>query len=198
MLFDTDAFCKLGVARLLYETIATFGVTIKECGRLPALPYMLKRGRLRRNLGDVNSEYLIRLADEMPSIPEPTGRWLALLTGQSSIDPGEALLLAMAAEQSCFVITGDKRALVGVKELPEFSAALDGRVVVLEAVMATLCRMLGEDALRARVMPIGNIDAAIRVCFSDPGASPLVGLGSYFDELAENLYPLKLWSPWLP
>ena len=54
-MIDTDAFCKLGTADLLTDAIGVLGVDIGECGRLAALPYMLRRGRLRRAFGDDNS-----------------------------------------------------------------------------------------------------------------------------------------------
>ena len=47
LLVDTDAYCKLGVAELLVDAVAVLGVAVDECGRLAALPFMLRRGRLR-------------------------------------------------------------------------------------------------------------------------------------------------------
>ncbi len=34
LLFDTDAFCKLGIASLLEDVAHIFGATLQECGRL--------------------------------------------------------------------------------------------------------------------------------------------------------------------
>ena len=93
LLFDTDAFCKLGIANLLSETTDGFGVMLVECGRLPALSYMLKRGGLRRKLGALVCDLLVNLAEQMPVAPEPSERWLEPLANRPLIDPGEALLL---------------------------------------------------------------------------------------------------------
>ena len=85
-----------------------------------------------------------------------------------------------------------------MKDLPEYTLALEGRVVMLEAVLASLSIQLGEATLRARVTPLCKIDTATRVCFSDVGTSPMIGLRSYFNDLVDSVDPLKLWSPWLP
>ena len=43
LLIDSDAFCKLAASGLLSDAAALFN---GECGRLPALPHMLRRGQL--------------------------------------------------------------------------------------------------------------------------------------------------------
>lgn len=48
LLLDTDIFCKLGVADLLDDTLSILGLKYSDCSRLPALPHMLRRGRLVR------------------------------------------------------------------------------------------------------------------------------------------------------
>ena len=195
LLFDTDAFCKLGVAGLLLETMRTFNVTVAECGRLPALPFMLRRGGLRRKFGNLECDRLIDLSQEIPIALQPSDEWLEPLASQASIDPGEALLLATSAEQGCYLITGDKRGLLGITKLPKFVEALNGRVVVPEAMVSALCLRLGVNSIRARIQPLMTTDTAMRVSFSDLDLSPLIGLSSYYDDLAASLAPLNLWSP---
>ena len=198
LLIDTDAYCKLAVAGLLTDAVAVLGVPIQECGRLAALPYMLRRGRLRRQFGDDQSDALARLAERLPLAIEPGDRWLDPLTTVASIDPGEAQLLAASAEGNLLLLTGDKRALHGVKDIPGYADALDGHIVVLEAILTELCLQLGVDIVRSRICPLLEVDTAVAVCFSDSQFSPLVGLVSYYEELAVNLSPLNLWRPAIP
>lgn len=51
LLIDNDAFCKIGTGGLLLESLALLGVDLASCGRLPSLPYMLRRGRLPKQYG---------------------------------------------------------------------------------------------------------------------------------------------------
>ena len=126
---------------------------------------------------------------------QPSDHWLDPLIAVPSIDPGEAQLLAASAESGLLVLTGDKRGLCGVKDIPGYAEALDGQVVVLEAIVAELCVKLGVDGVRSRIRPLMEVDAAVRVCFSVPGYSPLEGLRSYYEDLALSLDPLNLWKP---
>ena len=193
LLIDTDAFCKLGTADLLTDAIGVLGVDIGECGRLAALPYMLRRGRLRRAFGDDNSDNLLDLALGLLPAPQPGDDWLELLVGSHDIDAGEAQLLAASAEYGLLVMTSDKRALLGIKDVPGFPEALDGKVIVLEAILLDLYSRLGFDTIRTRVNSLIQVDRVVGICFSSP--SPAVGLLSYFCDLAKQVYPLKLWKP---
>ena len=195
LLVDTDAYCKLSIANLFADATAVLGVSLGECGRLAALPYMLRRGRLRKQFGDSLCDAMIPEAEGMPIAIQPNTNWLDPLTAVSSIDPGEALLLAASAEHGTLLLTGDKRGLHGVRNIPGYSQALDGRVVVLEAILIALCGQLGVDTMRSRVRDLMDVDIAVGLCFSYSNPSPLVGLLSYYQDLAVALSPLNLWPP---
>jgi len=49
LLVDSDAFCKLAASDLLSDAAMLFDAELPDCGRLPALPYMLRRGGLPRD-----------------------------------------------------------------------------------------------------------------------------------------------------
>ena len=51
VLVDSDILCKLAIADLLEPALQTLGYEVERCARLPALPYMLRRGRLRESYG---------------------------------------------------------------------------------------------------------------------------------------------------
>lgn len=195
LLVDTDAYCKLGAAGLFTDAITALGVQYQECGRLAALPYMLRRGRLRKVFGEDTSDALAHFAEGMPIATLPSDSWLDPLTAVDSVDPGEAQLLAASAECGLLLLTGDKRGLRGVKDIPGYAEALNGRVIALEAALVELCVRMGVDEIRSRIRPLMGVDVVTRVCFSDSNPSPLAGLLSYYENLAADLQPLNLWRP---
>jgi hypothetical protein len=193
LLIDTDAFCKLAVCGLLKDAVRLLGANWSECGRLPALPHMLRSGCLRNKYGDENCKLMLALAESVPPVPEPGGVWLEKLV---PVDPGEAQLFAAASEFEISVLTGDKRALKAVKDISGFPAALEGRIIVVEAVLIALCNHFGTDRIRRHLQPLTGTDQMIKICFSNPGSDPLECLRSYFSNLSDEAAPLVLWDPW--
>ena len=195
LLVDTDAFCKLAVGDLLTDAVGLLGADLSECGRLPALPYMLRRGRLRDLFGAEACDAMMPAADLMPLAVRPSDAWLDRLAPIPAIDPGEAQLFAAAAEAGLVVVSGDKRALRALKNVPGFAGALAGRIVVLEAILLALCRELGPDEVRRRVRPLLASDKMVQVCFSTGNPDPNEALESYYEILVAELGPLVLWNP---
>lgn len=195
LLIDTDAFCKLACGGVLQASVNVLGADFTECGRLPALPYMLRRGRLRRVFGPEACDAMIPIAEQMPVAAQPSELWLGKLTPVQDIDPGEAQILAAAAEAGLFVMSGDKRALRAIRNVDGFSYALGGRVVVLEAILLALCDRFGSDDIRQRLRGSSGLDKVVSVCFSAHSQSPPDALLSYYRSLAAELVPLVLWNP---
>jgi len=195
LLIDTDVFCKLGICGLLTEAIEIFNLQLSDCGRLPTLPYMLRRGRLRRLYGQEQCDALLPTCKKIPAVVLENEQWLDRLTPIPEVDPGEALIFATAAEHHMLVMTGDKRALVALKNLPEFQTALTGRIIGFEAILIALCDRHGTAEMRARVEPLRPKDAIIDVCFSDGNDDPCEGLLSYHKDLERSVRPLQLWDP---
>jgi len=195
LLIDTDVFCKLAVSDLLHDAVRVLGAKLESCFRLPALPHMLRRGRIRRRYGAEACDSMVRLAMTLPTIPQPGAEWLDALAAVQEIDPGEALIFAAAAESGGSVVSGDKRALESLKDLKDHQEALAGRIVVLEAVLLSLCHDLGADVVRQRVQPLETLDSVVRVCFSSQASEPEEGLLSYLEDLRGAVFPLTLWDP---
>ncbi len=195
LLVDTDIFCKLGLTGLFGDTLAALGVQTCECGCLPALPYMLRRGSLPRAYGVQACADLIPAAEGIACIDPASAEWLDRLTPVPEIDPGEAQLLATAAQQSLLFLTGDKRALRAVKSVMGFAEALSGRVIVTEAVLAALCDRIGSAEVRRRIQPLAAIDTMVKVCFSEGNPDPPSALASYLDRLSAEVSPMALWTP---
>ena len=195
LLVDTDAFCKLAVGGVLHDAARLWGVNLMGCRRLPALPYMLRRGRLRKVFGPDACDALIPVANMVPVVTRPSDSWLDRITLIQAIDPGEALMFAAAAEASLFVLTGDKRALRALKGVPGFPEALHGRIIVIEAVFLALCDRYGADDIRRRVQGLATTDKVIEICFSPGNQDPQGALLSFYRSLALELAPLVLWEP---
>lgn len=195
LLVDTDAFCRLAASGLLGAAADLFGASVGECGRLPALPHMLRRGKLREEIGASICDDLVGLANDMKPCGSPGAAWLDRLTGVESIDPGEAILLATAAEAELPVVMNDKRALRALRSVEGFLTPLSGRVVVLEAILIALCRRLGVAEVRHRIQPIAAMDRMVQVCFSPENSDPVAALQSYYEHLSGEVAPLVLWHP---
>lgn len=166
LLVDTDAFCKLGVAGLIEDAAGVFGARLPDCGRLPALPHMLRRGALVKRYGRNACDALILHAEAMPVLPKPGAAALDPLAANDAVDPGEAQLFAASAEFDLLVVSGDKRAMRALKHVREIHAPLARRLVTLEAILLKLCERIGLEDLRRRVGPLAVHDKAIGVCFS--------------------------------
>ena len=186
VLVDSDVFCVLGASNLLEPALRALQSQLKDSGRLPALPYMLKRGTLLDSYGEALCAQLGTLARIIPVVGEPSTRWIDTLSSITDVDPGEAQLLAKAAEDRLIVMTGDKRALRAIRTMPELCVALSERVVVLEAIMISLCTDLGVDVVSKAIRPVRHVDTALGICFSDANTRPVDALSSYFEDLVRR------------
>lgn len=195
LLSDTDAFCKLSAIGLFKDAAKLLGGEPGLVERLPALPHMLRKSRgLRKQLGDALADSLAPLADAQPPIPAASSAVAAMLTGKNNIDVGEVQLLALTANDTLLLMSGDKRALVAVSEVTQVVPMLAGKVVCLEAMMLALCKTLGVNQVLAAVAPHRHLDKVFQICFSE-GGTPMECLGSYMRALQESVKPLVLWSP---
>lgn len=195
LLLDSDVFCKLGIGGLLVDALSVFGAGIEECGRLPALPYMLQRGRLPRIYGTDACTELLPMATSMKPVPAPETSWIDRLAPVTDIDPGEAQLFAAGAQMGLIVVTGDKRALRGLKAVEGYAEALSGRIVSFEAILIALCDRLGPAEVRSRVESLASRDKMLAACFSTGNPDPRDCLAAYARELQTELQPLRLWMP---
>jgi hypothetical protein len=193
LLVDTDAFCKLAAADLLDEVLALLGVSRAQCAVLPALPYMLERGRLRKRYGDFESARLRKLADEFPVAPDSSSTWLDALTAESSIDPGEAQLFALAAEHGIRILTGDKRALEALAKVNNIHPHLSGNVITLEAVLSGLAEQVPDAQLRRMGSVLGQHDQMAKAVFASTGSDLGEALDSYVRDVESRAKPLLLW-----
>lgn len=194
LLVDSDLFCKLGVGGVLLDAIAALNTEISECGCLPALPHMLRRSRLTKIYGVKQCASLIPIANKMQAVSAPEARWVDKLISAHDVDPGEAQLFAVAAQDALLVATGDKRALNALKDIEGFADALSGRIVVLESILLALCERLGTEVVRRRIRSVAETERTLAICFSNSVKDPREALESYYLSLASEIAPLTLWD----
>lgn len=195
VLFDTDAFCKLGATGLLEAVAERLGSRLAECARLPALPHQLQRGGIRKRYGDVICEGLKPIASSLAAIPDPSVTTLELFRTIPNVDPGEARLLALCIERGDILVTGDKRALSAVAAAaPELAGRLAGKVVLLEAILLALCSINGEAHVRTSCAAAVGFDAMFAVCFSSGNLNVTESLRAYLDDSRRTCSPIDLWD----
>jgi hypothetical protein len=195
LLLDTDAFCMFADVGLLERAARAIGVNWGDCSRLPALPYMLRRGRLRNRLGEKRSDRLLPTALTISVAPTPLPLWADRLLGIQDMDPGEAQLLALSAERGFLLLTGDKRAVTAVRNIGVFVDALRGRIILPEVLLLLLCELDGDKYIRNAFKTGQGEDKMLQVVFSDDNPSPRDALNSYIARATSDLAPLVLWSP---
>ena len=197
LLIDTDAFCKLAIGGVINDSVRLLDADLATCGRLPALPYMLRRGRLRARYGPELCDALIPLVDTMPIVEVSSRLYLDQLAAIPEIDPGEAQLFAKMAGTELHLITGDKRSVRALKSVSDLTHVLAGRIIVLESILLALCEDLGLKEIQERTNELRHLDNVVQVCFSEPNDDPEGCLASYFSQLVKEVQPLHLWQPHL-
>lgn len=195
VLVDSDAFCRLASGDLFNDALAILGTTVHECGCLPALPYMLRRGSLPKTYGPETCANLVDLAESIDCVSDPDPLWLERVALIPEIDVGEAQLFAFAAANSLMVVTGDRRALRALKDIAGYADALAGRIIAMEALLWVLCDRLGHAEVRRRLGGLTATDVTLKICFSADNRDPRGALESYYRDLAAEVRPLLLWEP---
>lgn len=192
LVVDTDTFYKLCICDLLEPALSLFNAGLTDCGRLPALPYMLQRGKLAAKLGQTTCQKLLAVAEQMPKLPNTDSAWLGKMTAVDAIDVGEALLFATVAEADLLMLSGDKRAMRRIPKVEGLAAALQSKVVCLEAVLIALCVRDGVSSVQARIGSLLAHDKTVDICFGSN--DPLDGLRSYYRAIASEVGLEVLWK----
>jgi len=195
LLIDTDAFCKLAICDLLEAAVDELGGNLRTCGRLPALPYMLQRGKLPTKYGASTCSTLESIANRMPVVHSTNGSILDQFLQVNEIDAGEALLFAQSIEGEIPLITGDKRALLALKKVNGIAALLSNRIVTLEAILLALCNTHSPTTIHSNITPHTSVDKVFRICFPARTIDPTPCLQSYFSDISNAVSPIHLWEP---
>lgn len=204
LLIDTDVLIKCACYSLL-DQIQPPSARDGETGILGAARFVVRNYLERR--GKINDRPAAqRCFEEYRSTVmtlEPTDEELTLASAIEEagvrlgldLDVGESQLCAIAVfRASPFILTGDKRAILGAESLQEEIrelAALRGRLVCLEQALIGITGRIGVPATRLKVCTEPGVDRSLTICFechssgtrSDFSAD---GLMSYVRHLREQ------------
>jgi len=181
LLIDNDFYIKLELAGLLDRTLALLACTLSDSRRLPDLVPQFRGKKWRTKYGDGPCRILREKAEQIDIAPEPTTHWLEQFVGNPAFNPGEAMLLALAAETPLLCLgTADKRAMRAVPSVPGLVTAMAGKLVAIEHVCLALCETWGVGEIKRCFQPTLAFDKQLQSCFScDTEAAVREGLRSY-------------------
>jgi len=180
VLADNDVILKLAQCDLFAEFLTAFAVSPDQVLVVKAARFSMSRASTRRRIGDESMaklEQILAVVHDIPLSPNPA--FFAALNEQfaSGIDAGEAILFATCPEiNDSFVVTGDKRCLIGLNVAAatdpicdEVRRALAGRVCCFEQVVLRILNNSGFDNVLDKLL-VG------REC--DKGLALWLGYGS--------------------
>lgn len=138
----------------------------------------------------------VEAIQQMATLGAPDATVLATFADLPEIDPGEATLLAlMATSAEDRLLTGDKRALRRLAQLPD-AQRWSGRIFTVEQVVACCLHFKGRDWLLEAACPYREMDKAIANCLGSlcDASAPSIreGLTSYIREMDELYSPTLL------
>ncbi|MDD5247562.1 MAG: hypothetical protein PHY45_01155 [Rhodocyclaceae bacterium] len=194
LFIDNDALLKLANYDLLDTALTMFGIRPDDIHVLATAKYALlpAKDRLRHCKTDESANRLETFLSKASKLNAECvdSEVLDALSAKPGIDPGEALMLAMATSDSdSYIVTGDKRALEALhdgKALDEVRSALAGRLLSLELLFLFLVE--GDfERVQACVRGQPGVDKALTNAFgvSAPASSESVraALNSYVEHL---------------
>jgi hypothetical protein len=198
LIVDSDIFILLSAAGLLSRVAELLGVKSENVRRLDALPFQLEKGKaFKKNYSDVVRDAAKKQCDLVSPLTDrpKDDETLQRLTDTDGIDPGEALLFALASEESHYYLaSGDKRAMVALAtagDLADIRAAVSGRIVCLEETLRMLVVAEGVAPIAAAFASVREANQALRVIFSEAAATNqdecLRYIASYFNDLVSKV-----------
>lgn len=176
-LLDNDFLWKVCAAGAFDHVLATLNLTRSDCYVLASLKAQLKRGtgKLCKKIGPAGVASLTSIVVGLATIPDDSaGPWLDRLAKVDGIDAGEALLFSYAAANDAVVLaTGDKRAVRAIDSVADLAGALEGKVLILDHLLAHCCDKDGKEAAKERFRGLLSEDTATLVAFSsaDPAGT---------------------------
>lgn len=210
LLIDADALSKLSHWDLLGELAGLIGVPINQTATLSSIRHRAAKscrkpdGKLFRDA--LSAQRAVAYIEQLGTLPEPDGLLLARLQDIPAVDPGEAVLFgSLVREPAAILLTGDKRAIVGITNAApeEVTQALNGRILIVEQVLHALLVAKGIDWLRDHVCPHRALDTAIGIVMGSACDAPSTvveeGLISYIKDAQSNSGQLlRMIPPWNP
>lgn len=202
LLVDVDVLAKLAHWGMLPELPTFVGVEWAQMSTVASLRFRAQRAASNPDgklFHSADAAYAVMHAlEQMAPLPTVDPTRLAAFQDATDIDAGEAILFALldGIADRC-VLTGDKRAVRALSQLPAARRALlEGRILVLEAVFLKALHLRGIEWLRERVCPSRGLDKTIAIALGGrcdaPPAAVIEALHSYRRELAVLCTPCLL------
>ena len=189
LLIDTDMLVLLAASGLLDRVVDQLGFKFEDMRCLAAATHQIRRSRSLRN--QYGSEVLAALMPKVETIAvvEPATDLELLNRLNALMDPGEALLVAIAVSRSeSLFVTGDKQAIRKLASCGDSHCiqALQGRIVTLEVVLRNLTNTLDTRALRDAFQVALN-HKTLRVIFSDVNLNSDAGCETAISSYLSNV-----------
>ena len=169
-LLDNDFLWKVCAAGAFDHVLATLNLARSDCYVLASLKAQLRRGTgsLCKKIGTAGVAALTAIVEGLATIPDdPANPWLDKLAQVDGIDAGEAILFSYAAANDAVVLaTGDKRAVRAIESVADLAGGLEGKVLLLDHLLAHCCDKEGRQAAKERFSGLIPEDTAARVAFS--------------------------------
>ena len=174
VLADNDILLKLARCDLFQEFFEAFNLRPGDIRILKTARFSTKSNKHRRKLGE---EAFARLATFLNQVADidaiPDQETIAALTDQNdkNIDAGEAVLFAVCPLiPESFILTGDKKSLVGLASAAKEDAAcrtiaisLAGRVICFEIVLMRVLNRFGFEAIRQKLIVGRECDGGLAI-----------------------------------
>jgi hypothetical protein len=149
LLIDTDSLLVLCALGDLDSILSSVGFPLKECRRLTAAPYQIRRaGWVRRRYPNLDREPVAQQVEAIAPMTLPTNEdFQARLARIDGIDGGEAMLLAAGEERrTAVLLSGDLRMLKAFGKADSIAVERDrlrGRLLYLPQIARFLARHWG-------------------------------------------------------
>jgi hypothetical protein len=192
LLIDNDAFVLFAGIGWLEPAVKSIGFELTQCLRIDALPHMLRKRKSFKAYPVEMQDRALASCNLVAALTErPRAELLDPLVGCGGIDPTDAILFAMLAQEpDWWLLTGDKRAMRGLAAEPSVAhikQMIQGRVSCVETVFDRLVRLNGSQISADAFRPLRNIQNTVAVVFSDGHAADhagcLAAIQYYIDDL---------------
>lgn len=188
---DVDAVCKLAHWEILPLLPDLLGCTWNEISTVSSLRFRAQRaiekpdGKLFRS--SAAALCVVDCMSKMSAMPTPNADVLEDLNAIAQVDPGEAVLIAVAlSHPSGIFITGDKRALRALAQHP-LATRLASRIGLVEQILELCLAQKGREWLLENIREHQAIDKAIAMVVGSSCDASLEnlrdGLNSYISEI---------------
>lgn len=190
---DNDVLLKLTACDLFWDAIALLKVNPSDVKVLDRAKHVIRNKKeIKQQYSEEIREKAIDLVKTLTQIEaDPLNPFLALQQIKG-LDVGElTLTYAAISEPAFYLVTGDKKFMRKLSEVPEIAIArekLSGRVICFEQLIHKLIIVKGFETVKQKVLPVKDCcDTALKSAFGSGDRAEEINvmdsLGQYIQEL---------------